>query len=136
MTGRVEIGEIGSPKILALGVLPVPFLTIGFHFVDILLGILSNPWIVTVGADDNVLPVLKFRPGVRTAAAVTCEETSAPPISRGGCRGSIGGLTTACGITLHGELGLTGVGADDRVYLSPAGRRVAKEGLREANGLA
>ena len=136
LTCRVKIGEIGSAEIFALGVLPMMLLTICFHFVDVFLGVLSYAWIIPVGADDNMLPILELGPSVGAAAAMTCKQTSSPATTRGGIGGAIGGQTAARGIMLHCQLGLTGVSSNDGSSLSPAGGRGGVEGLRKANGLA
>ena len=72
---KSKIGEVGSPKILPLGVLPVAFLTICFHSVDVFLGIVAHTWVAVIGANYNVFTVLELRPRVGTAAAVACKET-------------------------------------------------------------
>ena len=46
------------------------FLTIGFHAIDVLLGIITHTWVVTIGANHNVFPILEPCPRVGTAAAV------------------------------------------------------------------
>jgi hypothetical protein len=51
----------------------VAFLTIGFHLMDISLGIIAHTWVVAIGANHNVFPILELCPRVGTAAAVARE---------------------------------------------------------------
>ena len=111
------------------------FLTIRFHSVDVPLGILAYAWVILVGANDDMLPILELSPRMRAAAAMTRKQTSSPAATRGCIGGAIGRLA-ARGITLHCQLSLTWVSANDGISLSPAGGRGGVEGLRKANSLA
>ena len=115
LTSRVEIGKVGSAKVLPLGVLPGMFLTICLHPFDILLRVLTYTWVVTVGANHGVFSILKLCPRVRTASAMACKETTTALLASLGTGRPVGGMATAWGIASHSVLGLTGVHTNDGV---------------------
>ena len=126
---------MGSPEIVSLGVLPVEFLTIGFHLIDIPLGILTNAWVVAIGANHDVFPIPELRPRVGTAAAMAREGAPTSTVAAWSIGRSVGRMATSSGITPHSVLDLTGVGTDNGVAgASPSGGG-SNECLRETNSL-
>jgi len=135
LTCGVEIGVVGRPEIFSLGVLPVTFLTIGFQTIDVLLGILTDAWIVAIGARDDVFPILEFCPCVGTAAAVALKGEPTSTVAAWSSGRSIGRMATSGGITPHSVLGLTGVRTDDGVAGAALSGEGSNERLRETNSL-
>ncbi len=111
------------------------FLTIGFHTIDVPLGILTNAWIVAIGANDDVFPILEFCPCVGTAAAVARKGAPTSTVAAWSSGGSIGRMATSGGVTPHSVLGLTGVHTDDGVAGAALSGGGSNERLRETNSL-
>ena len=107
LTCRVKIDEVGSAKVLPLGILPEALLTICFHPVDVLLCIFGYTWVVTVGENHDVFSVLELCP--------RCKEMPTALLTILGTGRPVGGMATAWGIALHSVLGLTGVRTNDGV---------------------
>ncbi len=77
----VKIGVVGSSEVLALGVLPMTFLTIHFHALDIALCIVADTRVILVWANNNVLAIPELGPGVGTTAAVARERAPGPTVA-------------------------------------------------------
>ena len=69
----VKIGVVSSPEVLALGVLPVTFLTVRFHAINITPSIVANTRVILVWANNNVLAIPELSPRVATTAAMARE---------------------------------------------------------------
>jgi hypothetical protein len=117
----IKVGKVCRAKILPLEILCVPLLPILPHFLNLLRGMFANARIVSVGADDHVLPYIaaatvaaatstaKFRPGVVAATA------KARPTRAGATRRSAAAWSAAVlGVPTHGQLGLARVDSDGR----------------------
>jgi hypothetical protein len=114
----------------------VAFLTIGFHTINVPLGILTNAWIVAIGANDGVFPILELCSRVGTTAAVARKGAPTSTVATWSIGGSIGWMATSGGVTPYSVLGLTGVGTDDGVAGATSSGGGSNERLRETNSLA
>ena len=77
----VKIGVVSSPEVLALGVLPVTFLTVHLHAIDITPGIVANTRVILGWANNNVLAIPELSPRVENTAAVARERTPGPTVA-------------------------------------------------------
>ena len=84
----IKVGKVCRAEILPLEVLCMPLLPVLPHFLNLLRGMFANARIITVGANDDVLPCIatarvaststaKFRPRMIPAAAEARPSTSA-----------------------------------------------------------
>ena len=109
---------------------------IGFHSIDIPLGIIAHTWVVAIGANHNVFPILELRPRVGTAAAMARKGAKTSTVAAWGIGGTVGRMATPRGVTPHSVLGLTGVSTKNGVAgASPSGGG-SNDCLRETNSLA
>ena len=70
LTLCIEVAEIGGGEVLVLGeVLLLPLL-LRTDTIDNFLGVLSNSWVVGIGAFNHIDPVFKERPWMGSAAAI------------------------------------------------------------------
>ncbi len=109
---------------------------IGFHLINIPLGIIAHTWVAAIGANHNVFPILELRPRVGTAAAVAREGAPTLTVVAWGICGSVGQMATPRGVTPHSVLSLTGVSTDDGVARASPSRGGSNECLGETNSLA
>ena len=83
--------------------------------INVSLGILAHTWVVAIGANHNVFPILELCPRVGTAAAVARQGTPTPTVTAVGVGGPVGRMTAAGCVTPDCVLGLTEVRTNDGV---------------------
>ncbi len=98
--------------------------------------LVTNAWIVVIGANGDVFPILELCPRVGTAAAVALKGAPTSTVAAWSIGGSIGRMATSGGVTPHSVLGLTGVGTNDGVAGAAPSGGGSNERPRETNSLA
>ena len=91
----------------------MPLLTVLPHIFDLLCSMVANAWIITVWANDDVMPLLasstfvEFRPGMRSATAKASQSAIAARRAAASCATSA--MATLLRIASQGHLSLAGV---------------------------